>query len=62
MPDDLAPNDLAELYARDPQQLTRTELDVLIAAIRKDRLEFRLGEKTPKKRTKKSEKQAVLDL
>ena len=62
MPDDLAPNDLAELYARDPQQLTRTDIEAIIADLRQARAEFRLGEKTPKKRTKKSEKQAVLDL
>jgi len=56
------PNDLAELYARDPAGLTRADIEVIIADLRQARAEFRLGEKAPKKRAKKSEKQAELDI
>ena len=55
-------DDLAELYARDPAGLTRADIEAIIADLRKARAEFRLGEKVPKKRAKKSEKQAELDI
>ena len=56
------PDDLAELYARDPAGLTRPDIEAIIADLRQARAEFRLGEKAPKKRIRKSEKQADLDL
>jgi len=56
------PDDLAELYARDPAGLTRADIEVIIADLRQARAEFRLGEKTPKKARKKSEKQTELDV
>ena len=55
-------DDLAELYARDPAGLTRADIEVIIADLRQARAEFRLGEKAPKKRAKKSEKQTELDV
>jgi hypothetical protein len=55
-------DDLAELYARDPQQLTRSDIEAIIADLRRARDEFRLGEKAPKKQTRKSTKQIDLDL
>ena len=56
------PDDLAELYARDPAGLTRADIEAIIADLRQARAEFRLGEKTPKKARKKSEKQTELDV
>ena len=56
-PDDLAPDDLTELFARDPQQLTDRDYEAIIAEMRRARAEFRLGEKAPKKQTRKSTKQ-----
>ena len=60
-PDDLALDDLTELFARDPQQLTDPDYDAIIAEMRRARAEFRLGEKTPKKAKKKSDKQGDFD-
>jgi hypothetical protein len=59
-PDDLAPDDLTELFARDPQQLTDRDEKAMIAKMREDRAQFRLGEKVaPKKRAKKAGQQEM---
>ena len=50
-------DDLTELFARDPQQLTDRDYEAIIAEMRRARAEFRLGEKAPKKQTGKSTKQ-----
>jgi hypothetical protein len=50
-------NDIAELMARDPLQLTKENIDAIIAEMRKSRHQFNAGNMTAGSTKPKTEKQ-----
>ena len=54
--------DIATLFARNPLQLTRTDIDAIIAKIREQRTQFNLGAKLAGKMEKPKAIEGKIDL
>lgn len=55
-------SEIAELYAKDPMELTKTDIDALIADLRSRRHKLKLGDKNAGRTTPNPKALANLDI